>query len=81
MTMDKIKDTIKAMDDILDDNEAMYSNESKEKSNDIESHPAYFILSYPLGNQNKEKVVFTRLRSCKSILPFQHVVKKIHTMH
>ena len=31
-------------------------------SKDIESHPAYFILSYPLGNHKKEKVVLTRLR-------------------
>jgi len=45
----------------------VYSNESKEKSKDIESHPAYFILSYPLGNQKIEKVVFTRLQLGTSI--------------
>ena len=28
------------------DNEEVYSNKSKEKSKDIESHPAYFILSH-----------------------------------
>ena len=47
------------MNDSLDDNEEVHSKESKEKSKDIESHPAYFILSYPLGNQITEKVVFT----------------------
>ena len=48
------------MNDSLDDNEEVYSSESKEKSNDIESHPAYFILLYPLENQKIEKVIFMR---------------------
>ena len=34
----------------LDDNEDVYSNNSKEKSKDIETHPAYLIMSSPLGN-------------------------------
>ena len=38
------------------------------KSKDIGSHSAYFIMSYPLGNQKKEKVVFTRLQLSTSIL-------------
>ena len=40
--------TIEALNDSLDENEEVYSNESKEKSKDIESHPVYSILSYPL---------------------------------
>ena len=36
--------TIEALNDRLDDNAEEYSNNSKEKSKDIESHPAYFIL-------------------------------------
>ena len=50
------------MNDSVDDNEEMYSNNFKEKSKDIESHPAYLIMSCPLGNHKIEKVVFTRLR-------------------
>ena len=46
-----MKETIEALNDSLDDNEEVYSNESKE---DIESHPAYFIFSYPLGNHKIE---------------------------
>ena len=44
------------MNDSLDDNEDVYLNESKEKYKDIEKvrdieyHPTYSILSYPLGN-------------------------------
>ena len=56
------------MNDSLDDNEEVYSNESKEKYKDNESHPTYSILSYPLGNHEIEKVVFTRLRLSTSIL-------------
>ena len=41
------------MNNSLGDNEEVYSKESK----DIESHPAYFMLSYPLGNDKMEKVV------------------------
>ena len=50
------------MIDSLDDKEEVYSNESTEKSKDFESHPAFFILLNPLGNQKIEKVVFMRLR-------------------
>ena len=56
-----LKETIEALNDSLDDNEEVYSSESKEKSKDIESHPAYFILLYPLENQKIEKVIFIRL--------------------
>ena len=42
--IDEIKETIEALNDGLDDNEEVYSNESKEKSKDIESQPAYYIL-------------------------------------
>ena len=56
------------MNDSLDDNEEVYSNESKEKSKDIESCPAYFILSYPVGNHKIERVVFTRLKLSTSII-------------
>ena len=49
------------MDDSLDDNEEVYSNKSKENYKVNESHPSYSILSYPLGNQKIEKVIFTRL--------------------
>ena len=49
------------MNDTLDDNEEVYSNDSKEKSKDIESHPAYLIILYPVGNHKIEKVVITRL--------------------
>ena len=61
------------MNDCLDDNEEVYSNESKEKYTDNKSHPSYSILSYPLGNHKIEKVVFTRLRLRTSI---QVVLKK-----
>ena len=57
------KETIEALNDSLDDNEEVYSKESKEESKGIESHPAYFILSYPLGHHKIEKVVFTRLQA------------------
>ena len=60
--------TIEALNDNIDDNEKVYSNEYKEESKDVESHPAYFILLYPLGNHEIEKVVFTRLRLGTSIL-------------
>ena len=66
--IDEIKETIDELNDSLDDNEEVYSNESKEESKDIESHPAYFILSYPLGNHKIETVVFTRLRLGTSII-------------
>ena len=56
------------MNDSLDDNEKVYLNESKEKSKDIESHPAYFILSYALGNHKIENVVITRLRLSTSLI-------------
>ena len=46
----------------LDDNEEVYSKESKEKYKDNESHPTYSFLSYPLANHKIEKVVFMRLR-------------------
>ena len=65
--MEEIKETIEALNDNLDDNEEMHSNESKEKSKDIESHPAYSILLYSLGNQKIEKVIFMRLRLGTSI--------------
>ena len=55
------------MNDSLDDEEEVYSNESKEESKDIESHHAYFILSYPQANHKIEKVVSTRLQSGTSI--------------
>ena len=45
-----------------------YSNEFKEESKDIESHPDYFILSYPLWNHNIEKVVFMRRRLGTSVI-------------
>ena len=48
-----LKETIEALNDSPDDNAEVYSNESKEESKDIESHPAYFILLYLLGNQEK----------------------------
>ena len=54
--------TIWTLNDSLDDNEEVYSNESKEGSKDVESRPAYFILSYSFGNHEIEKVVFMRLR-------------------
>ena len=63
----ELKETIDALNDSLDDNEEVYSNESKEKYKDIESHPTYSILSYPLGNHKIENVVFTRLRLSTSI--------------
>ena len=43
----------------LNDNKEVYSNESKQASK--ESHPANFILPYPLGDHKIEKVVFIRL--------------------
>ena len=52
------------MNDSLDGNE---EKQIQEKYKDIESHFAYLILSYPLGNHNIEKVVFTRLRLSTSI--------------
>ena len=52
------------MNHSLDDNEGVYLNESKK---DIDSHPAYSILSYPLGNHEIEKVVFKRLQLGTSI--------------
>ena len=64
----EIKETIEALNDILYDILEVYSNESKEKYKDIESHPTYSILSYPLGNHKIENVVFTRLRLSTSIL-------------
>ena len=38
------KGNIEALNNCPDDNAEVYSNESKEESKDIESHPAYFIL-------------------------------------
>ena len=67
MIIYEIKETIEALNDTLDDNEKENLNKSKEKSKDIESHPAYYILLYPLGNWKIEKVVFTRLRLGTSI--------------
>ena len=58
------------MNDSLDDNEDVYSNNSKEKSKDIETHPAYLIMSSPLGNHKIDKVVFTRLGLGTSILVY-----------
>ena len=55
-------ETIEALNDGLDDNEKMNSNEFKEESKDTNSHLAYFILLYPLENHEIEKVDFTRLR-------------------
>ena len=49
------------MNESLFDNEEVYLNKLKEESKDTDSHPAFFILSYPLGTNKKEKVVFTRL--------------------
>ena len=59
------------MNDSLDDNEEVYSNEFNEKYKDVESHPTYSILSYPLGNHKIEKVVSMRLRLSSSIFYFQ----------
>ena len=59
--IDEITEAIEALNDSLGDNEEVYSTESKKLSKDIESHPAYFILSYPLGNQKMEKVVFPKI--------------------
>ena len=56
------------MNDSLDDNEDVFSNNSNEKSKVIESHPAYLIMSSPLGNHKIEKVVFTRLRLGTSMI-------------
>ena len=58
------------MNDSLDDNEDVYSNNSKEKSKDIETHPAYLIMSSPLGNHKIDKVVFTRLGLGTSIFKY-----------
>ena len=56
LQIDEIEEAIEALNDSLDDNEEVYSNEeSKEKSKDIQSHTAYFILSAPLGNHRIEK--------------------------
>ena len=52
---------------MIDENEEVYSNDSKEKPKDIKPHPAYLIMSCTLGNHKIEKVVFTRLRLCTSI--------------
>ena len=64
--------TFEALNDSLDDNEArkcIQTNPSKAK--DVESHPAYFTLSYPSGNRKKEKVVFTRLYLfCRTIYEY-----------
>ena len=51
------KETIEALKDSLDDNEEVYLNESREESKDNESHPAYFILLYPLSNHEIETVI------------------------
>ena len=61
--------TIEALYDShsLDENKEVYSNDYKEKSKDIKSHPAYLIMSCTLGNHKIEKVVFTRLRLCTFI--------------
>ena len=56
------------MNDSLDYIEELYSKDSKEKSKDIESHPAYLIMSCPLGNHEIEKAIFTRLRLGTSII-------------
>ena len=53
--IDEVKETIKALNNSLEDNEEVYSNNSKEKSKDIESIPAYLIVSSPLGNHKIEK--------------------------
>ena len=58
--IDEIKETIDELNDSLDDNEEVYSNESKEESKEIEFHRAYSILLYPLGKHKIEKVVFTK---------------------
>ena len=50
LKIDEIKETIETLNDSLDDNEEVYSNRSKEKYKDIESHPTYSILSYPSEN-------------------------------
>ena len=62
VVLNRAKETIVALNDSLDYNEEVYSNESKQESKDNESHPTYFILSYPLGNHKIEKAMFTRLR-------------------
>ena len=61
--IDQITETIEALNDSLDDNEEVYSKESK----DIEFHPPYFVLLYPLGNHKIEKVIFTKLQLGTSI--------------
>ena len=53
--------TNEPLNDCLDDDEEVYSNESKRKCKDIESHPAYSILTYSKGNSKIEKVVIMRL--------------------
>ena len=42
------------LNDSLDDKEEVYSNKFNEISKDIESQPANFLLSNPLGNHKKE---------------------------
>ena len=41
----------------LDDNEEVFSDESKEESKDIESHPAYFNLLYPKISKNYQLIL------------------------
>ena len=42
--IDESKETIEALNDSLVDNKEAYLNKFKEKSKDIEPHPAQFIL-------------------------------------
>ena len=42
--IDEIKETIEAWNDRLDDDEQMYSNESKEESKDIKSQPVFLCF-------------------------------------
>ena len=63
LQVDEIKETIEALNDCQDGNEEVNSNKSK----DIESNPAYFILSHPLGHHKIEKVVFMRLQLSTSV--------------
>ena len=47
VVLNRTKETNKALNDSLDDNEEVYSTEAKEESKDIESQPClfYFVVS------------------------------------
>ena len=63
------------MNDSLDDNEEVYSNESKEKSKDVESYPAYYILLSPLELENrKSRLHKTAIRHFHFGKPFPYTI-------